>query len=164
MVCVCSLPFSNFHKCVLCCYFLVHLRILTGKKHPKSKLQRLRKIRLWTFGSLVHLENWNRFSKKIRQLLAKLHSLWKVRFVVVILFVLTLASGRTVLNENYMFSILVVSTKKWYSCFLNMIYVFQEICFKVKVVKTFGTFTDCHIKTCRSLKWKAIWKISSTIF
>ena len=85
-------------------------------------------------------------------------------FVVVILFVLTLASGRTVLNENYMFSILVVSTKIWYSCFLNMIYVFQEICFKVKVVKTFGTFTDCHIKTCRSLKGKAILKISSTIF
>ena len=25
------------------------LRILTGKKHPKIKLQRLRKIRKWTF-------------------------------------------------------------------------------------------------------------------
>ena len=33
------------------------LRILTGKKHPKIKLQRLRKIRLWTFGSLVHQIN-----------------------------------------------------------------------------------------------------------
>ena len=26
------------------------LRILTGKKHPKIKLQRLQKIRIWTFG------------------------------------------------------------------------------------------------------------------
>ena len=34
------------------------LRILTGKKHPKIKLQRLRKIRLWTFGSLVHQINY----------------------------------------------------------------------------------------------------------
>ena len=31
------------------------LRILTGKKHPKIKLQRVRKI--WTFGSLVHQIN-----------------------------------------------------------------------------------------------------------
>ena len=30
------------------------LRILTGKKHSKIKLQLLRKIRVWTFGSLVH--------------------------------------------------------------------------------------------------------------
>ena len=29
------------------------LRILTEKKHPKTKLQRLRKMRIWTFGSLV---------------------------------------------------------------------------------------------------------------
>ena len=34
-----------------------NLRILTGKKHPKIKLQRLRKIRLLTFGSLVHQIN-----------------------------------------------------------------------------------------------------------
>ena len=31
-----------------------YLRILTGKKHPKIKLQRLWKIRIWTFGLLVH--------------------------------------------------------------------------------------------------------------
>ena len=30
------------------------LRILTGKKHPKIKLQHLRKIPIWAFGSLVH--------------------------------------------------------------------------------------------------------------
>ena len=33
------------------------LRILTGKKHPKIKLQRLQKIRILTFGSLVHQIN-----------------------------------------------------------------------------------------------------------
>ena len=33
------------------------LRILTGKKHPKIELQRLRKIRILTFGSLVHQVN-----------------------------------------------------------------------------------------------------------
>ena len=37
------------------------LRILTGKKHPKIKLQHLRKIWIWTFGSLVHQINF--FSK-----------------------------------------------------------------------------------------------------
>ena len=33
------------------------LRILTWRKHPKIKLKRLRKIRIWTFGSLVHQIN-----------------------------------------------------------------------------------------------------------
>ena len=33
------------------------LRILTGKNRPKIKLQCLRKIRTWTFGSLVHQVN-----------------------------------------------------------------------------------------------------------
>ena len=35
----------------------VILRILTGEKHPKIKLQRLRRIRILTFGSLVHQIN-----------------------------------------------------------------------------------------------------------
>ena len=34
-----------------------HLKILTGKKHPKIQLQLLRKIRILTFGSLVHQIN-----------------------------------------------------------------------------------------------------------
>ena len=33
------------------------LRILTGKKHPKIKLQRLQKIQILTFGSLVQQIN-----------------------------------------------------------------------------------------------------------
>ena len=33
------------------------LRILTERKHPEIKLQRLRKVRIWTFGLLVHQIN-----------------------------------------------------------------------------------------------------------
>ena len=35
----------------------------TGKKHPKIELHRLRKIRIWTFESLVHQINFLRDSK-----------------------------------------------------------------------------------------------------
>ena len=100
------------------------------------------------------------FPKKIKQLLANLHSLWQVHFVVAILFVLALASERAVLNGNDVFSILVVSTKNRYSSFLKKVFVFQKICLKVKVLKTFETLIDCHIKTCRSLTRRAILKIS----
>ena len=48
--------------------------------------------------------------------------------------------------------------------FLKKVFVFQEICLKVKVWKMFETFTGCHIKICRSLKWSPILKISSTAF
>ena len=70
--------------------------ILTGKRHPKVKLQRLRKIRIGTFRSLVPQIESN--------------------------------------------------------------------CFKIKGLKMFDTFTNCHIKTFRSLKRRATLKISSTIF
>ena len=33
------------------------LRMLSAKKHAKIKLQRLRKMRIWIFGSLVHQSN-----------------------------------------------------------------------------------------------------------
>ena len=55
-----------------------------------------------------------------------------------------LASDRAVLNRNYVFSILVVSTK-------NGTPVFEKENFKVKVLKTFETFTDPHVKTCADL-------------
>ena len=80
------------------------------------------------------------------------------------LFVLTLASVRAVLNGNDVFSILVVSTKKRHSSLLKNVFVFKKICVKVKVLKTFETFTDCHIKTCRSLKRRAILKMPSSAF
>ena len=34
------------------------LMILIEKKHPKIKLKRLRKMRIWTFESLVHQINY----------------------------------------------------------------------------------------------------------
>ena len=37
--------------------FKTQLRILTGKKHPKIKFQPLRRIRILTFGSLLHQIN-----------------------------------------------------------------------------------------------------------
>ena len=43
-------------------------------------------------------------------------------------------------------SILLASIKKQYSSFLKKVFVYQKICFKVKVLKTFETSTDCHIK------------------
>ena len=63
-------------------------------------------------------------------------------FLVAILFILTLASDRAVLNGNDVFPILVVSTKKRYSSFLKKVFVFQKICFKVKVLKTFETLKE----------------------
>ena len=58
-----------------------------------------------------------------------------------------------------MLSILVFSTKKWYSSFLKSVCLFQKIYFKVKVLKSFKISSDCHIKACWSLKWTAILKI-----
>ena len=47
------------------------LRIFTGKKHPKIKLQRLRKIRILTFGSLVHQINSFQEVLKLEQIFQK---------------------------------------------------------------------------------------------
>ena len=86
-----------------------------------------------------------------------------VHFVLTTLFVLTLASDMAVLYWSA-FSILVLSTRKRYSSFLKRVFVFQKMCFKVKLLRSFKIFTDCHIKTCRSLKRTAIFKIPSAVF
>ena len=83
--------------------------------------------------------------------------------MVAIPFVLTLASDRAVLNENDVLSIFVASTKKRYSSFLKKVFIFQKICFKVKVLKAFETFSDYYLKACRSLKWRAILKIPNAV-
>ena len=100
--------------------------------------------------------NWNTVFEKIKWLLVKLRSLWHVHFVLPILFVLTLASDKSVLYESDAFSILALSTKKWHSRFLRRVFVFQKIYVTVKVLKTFRISNDCHIKTCWSLKRRAI--------
>ena len=79
-----------------------------------------------------------------------------------ILFVLTLASDRAILYENVAILTLVFSTKKRYSNLLKKVFVFQTICFKIKVLKTLQTSSD--IKTCRSLKRRVILEIPTTLF
>ena len=51
---------------------IYYLRILTGKKHPKIKLQRLRKIRIGTFGLLVHEINSFQEVLKLKQIFQKI--------------------------------------------------------------------------------------------
>ena len=77
---------------------------------------------------------------------------------------LNMASDMAVLYGNDAFSISVLSTKKRYSSFLRKVFVFQKICFKVKVLKSFKISTDCYIKTCWSLKRRVILKIPGTVF
>ena len=64
----------------------------------------------------------------------------------------------TILHGNDAFSILVFSTKKGYSSFFKKTFRFSKICFKVKVLKTFKTFTDCHMKICHLSKGGLFWK------
>ena len=45
----------------------LYLRILTGKKYRQIKLQRLQKVRIWAFGSLVHQINSLQEVLKLKQ-------------------------------------------------------------------------------------------------
>ena len=80
------------------------------------------------------------------------------------LFALKSAYDMAGLYENDAFLIFVLSTKKLYSSLLKKVFIFEKICFKVKVLKSFKFFTDCHIKTCQYLKRLAIYKIPSLVF
>ena len=64
---------------------------------------------------------------------------------------------------NVALSILILAIKKRYSSFLKRVCVFQKICFKIKILKTHKTSSDCYIKR-RSLKWRAILISPNTIF
>ena len=148
-----------------------HLRILTGKKHPKIKLQYLGKLWIWTFGSLVHQINSFQEALKLKQIFQKNKavtgktSLFAIgQFCSHHSICLNIGFWQKVLNGNGVFSILMVSTKiKRYSGFLKKFFVFQKIWIKVNVSKTFKISTDCHIKTSRSPKRRAILKIPSTV-
>ena len=96
------------------------------------------------------------------KIVAKLRSLWKVHFVLTIQFVLTF--NKTVLYENVTLSMTLLSTKQRYTRFLKMVLILHKTCFKVKVSKMFKISSDCHIRTCRSRKRRAIIKIPATIF
>ena len=103
-----------------------------------NKTPALKKVGIWTFGSWVHQIN------SLQEVCLNI-GFWYDSFV-------------------WKWCILVLSTKNRYSSFLKKFFVFQKICFTVKVLKSFKTSTDCHMKTCRSLKRRAILKIPSTIF
>ena len=75
---------------------------------------------------------------------------------------LLLTSDLAVLyGTDCVFKLFVLSTKELSSRFLKKALVFQKICFKV--LKTFKISSDCHMKTCRSLKRRAILKIPCTV-
>ena len=89
--------------------------------------------------------NWNKIFKKPNYLLAKNPFFVIGPFCIFHFICLNiLASDMPVLYENDGFSILVISIKKQYFSFLKKVFVFQKICFKVKVLKMFNIFTDCH--------------------
>ena len=48
-------------------FHFVKLRILTGKKHRQIKLQRLHKVRIWTFGTLIYEINYLYEVLKLKQ-------------------------------------------------------------------------------------------------
>ena len=131
------------------------------EKAPSNKttvLSKIMNIDIWVVGTsnqlfIEVLKLKQNFRKKKEQLLANLRYL---HFVLPILFVLTLASDSAVLYGNIALSILVLLTIKQHSRFLERNCVFQKIYFKVEVLKTFKSSSDCHIKTCRSLKRRAI--------
>ena len=84
------------------------IRILTGKNNPQIKFQRLQKVRIWTFGSLVHQNNSIR-GIKLKQKFQKNEVVTgKTPFFVIapfcthytILFILTLPSDMAVLYGN----------------------------------------------------------------
>ena len=52
-----------------------------------------------------------------------------------------------VLYDNGAFSILVLSPKKPHSSFLKKVFIFQKICFKVKVLKTLQDLNFSQIVT-----------------
>ena len=61
-------------------------------------------------------------------------------------YVLSSASDRVVLYGNIAFSVLVLATRKRYSSFLEKVFVFEKIGFKVKVMKTFKISSVSHKK------------------
>ena len=94
-----------------------------------------------------------RFSKKMKQLVANIHSLWWVHFALPIQFVLILAFVLTFSFASYCFEL-----KSDPPVFFRKGLVFQKTFFKVKILKTFKISCDCHIKPCLSLKRRAFFK------
>ena len=112
--------------------------------------------------------NWkkkrNRKSRVVTDKTLNLTMICVVHFVYPTLVVSTLAPDGAVLYGNITFLILVLSTEKRWSTFLKRVYDFQKICFKVEVLKTFKTASDCHVKRYWFRKRRAILKIHCPVF
>ena len=55
--------------------------------------------------------------------------------------------SKAVFYGSFMFSIVIVSTKTWYASFLlKKVFVPEKTCFKFKILKTFKTSSEIHIK------------------
>ena len=145
---------------------------MQNNDQPKNKTEAFTKsmnINIWAIGTLNQLFIGHsctqiKFFKKWSSQWQKPIFLWKAYFELTIQFVLTLAFDRTVLNGNVALSFTVLWTKKSYSNLLRKVLVFQKTYFKVKVLKMFKIPSDCHIKTRRYLKRRAILKIPCTAF
>ena len=121
----------------------VVLKILIGKKHPQIEFQRLRKVWIRTYGSLVYQINSLEEVLKLKQNFQKNKVVTgKTPFFVIGPF----STHHSSCLGNHVFSILILATKKQYSSFLRNIFVFLKICFKFKALKTFKISTDCHVK------------------
>ena len=95
----------------------------------------------------------------MKQLVANVFSLRWVHFALPIQFVLTLAFVLTFFFDSQYFGL-----KNGPPVFQKKVLVFQKTLFKVNILKTFKIPSDCHIKTCLSLKRRAILKIPSIDF
>ena len=128
------------------------------------KLQCLQKVQIWASGFLVHQINslWDIFILK--------QNFQKNKVIIgkTPLFVIgpfcNLNTGFWYGNFVWKICIFNLSTKKWYFSFLKKVFVFQKFCIKIKVFKTFKISTECHTKSCWSLKLRACLKILSTVF
>ena len=149
-----------------------HSRILTGEKHRQINSSAYKKYQVghlccWYIKLILYkwLLKWIKIFEKNEAATGKTPFFAIGPFCThhSICLNITLASDIAILYENDAFLILELWVKKRCSGFLKKVFVLQKICFKVKVLKTFKIITDCHIKTCQSLKQRAISKISSTV-
>ena len=136
--------------------------------HPQIKLQRFRKLWIWTFGWLVYRINSLYEVLRLKQNFRKNKVVAaKTPFFVIGQFY---TPPSICLNIEFWQSSFVweccafiLSIFKRYSSYLKRLCVFQKICFKIKEMKTFKTSSDCHVKTWQSLKRRVALKVSSTV-
>ena len=141
------------------------LRVLTGKKHPQMKLQRLPKVWIWTEAKFlknnvpkVWIWTETKFSKN-KVVAGKTPFFVRGPFY---------TSHSICLNIGFWYGsfaskYFALSLKNDIPIFWKKVFVFQKICWKVQVLKAFKLFSNCHIKTCQSLKRRAILKIPDTV-